>query len=152
MEAMKKLHIGEQDKSLAVCSSLNPCAVVSANPLLLPAAERSDGTTGPDEKTTVQGGLYPQLPSTLPKLCPLHKQVLEFYCRDDKEIVCDECSLIEHKGHRVVNPDEEMEVIANILCCCTFYLFIMPFFIVIYFFTKHLFKPHLLRYPFGIVS
>ncbi|GAA6098594.1 finTRIM family, member 86 [Tachysurus ichikawai] len=80
-----------------------------ANPLLLPAAERSDGTTGPDEKTTVQGGLYPQLPSTLPKLCPLHKQVLEFYCRDDKEIVCDECSLIEHKGHRVVNPDEEME-------------------------------------------
>ncbi|XP_047676939.1 finTRIM family, member 86 [Tachysurus fulvidraco] len=109
MEAMKKLQVGEQDKSLAVCSSLNPCAVVSVNPPLQPAAERSAETTGPDQKTTVQGGLYPQLPSTSPKLCPLHKQVLEFYCRDDKEIVCDECSLIEHKGHRVVNPDEEME-------------------------------------------
>ncbi|KAK3531789.1 hypothetical protein QTP70_029749 [Hemibagrus guttatus] len=102
MEAMKKLRVGEQDKSLS-------CTVVSVNPSLQPAAQRSDGTTGPDEKTAVQGGLYPQLPSDSPKLCPLHKQVLEFYCCDDKEIVCDECSLIEHKGHRVVNPDEEME-------------------------------------------
>lgn len=114
MEAMKKLRVGEQDKSL-------PCTVVSVNPPLQPAAQRSDGTTGPDEKTAVKGGLYPQLPSNSPKLCPLHKQVLELYCCDDKEIVCDECSLIEHKGHRVVNPDEEMEVIAKILCCSTFY-------------------------------
>ncbi|XP_026790701.3 finTRIM family, member 86 [Pangasianodon hypophthalmus] len=109
MEAMKKLRVGEQDKSSPVCASLTPCAVVSVNPSLQPAAGMSDGATGPDEKTTVQGGLYPQLPSTSPKLCPLHKQVLDLYCCDDKESVCDECSLVEHKGHRVVHPDEEKE-------------------------------------------
>ncbi|KAF5897727.1 E3 ubiquitin/ISG15 ligase TRIM25-like [Clarias magur] len=78
------------------------------NPSLQPSVGGSDDTTGPDEKT-VQGGLYPQLPSTSPKLCPLHKQVLELYCCDDKQDVCEECSLVEHKGHRVVHPDEENE-------------------------------------------
>lgn len=116
MEAMKKLRVLEQDKSSPDCSSLNPCAVVPVNPSLQPAAGTSAGATRPVEKTSVEGGLYPQLPSTSPKLCPLHKQVLEFYCCDDKQSVCDECSLIEHKGHRVVHPDEEKEVIAYILC------------------------------------
>lgn len=116
MDAMKKLRVGEQDKSSPVSSLLTPCAAVPENPSLQPGAGRTDGTTGPDEKTTVQGGLYPQLPSTSPNLCPLHKQVLDFYCCDDKESVCDECSLVEHKGHRVVLPDEEKEVIASILC------------------------------------
>ncbi|XP_053503722.1 finTRIM family, member 86 isoform X2 [Ictalurus furcatus] len=109
MEAMKKLRVGEQDKSSPMCSSLTPCAVVSVNPSLQPAAGMSDGATVPDVKTSVQGGLYPQLPSTSIKLCPLHKQVLEFFCCDDKESVCDECSLVQHKGHRVVHPDEEKE-------------------------------------------
>ncbi|XP_060800115.1 finTRIM family, member 86 isoform X2 [Neoarius graeffei] len=107
MEAMKKLRVGEQDER-SVCSSLTPCvSEQSVNPSLQPGAIRSNGATGPDEKATAQGGLYPQLPSTSPKLCPLHKQVLELYCCDDKESVCDECSLVQHKGHRVVHPDEE---------------------------------------------
>lgn len=99
MEAMKKLRVGEQDNSIS--SSPTPCAVS-------PEAGSSDGATG--------AGLYPQLPSTSPNLCPLHKQVLDFYCCDDKESVCDECSLVQHKGHRVVHPDEEKEASAYILC------------------------------------
>lgn len=138
---MKKLKVGEQDKSSSVYWSLTPCAGVSANPSLQPVAEKSDAATGPTEKTTVQEGLYPQLPSISPKMCPLHKQVLELYCCDDKKCVCEECSLREHKGHRVVHPDEEMEVIANIL----FFLY----FIFIMFETSlscvnHIFK----KYPF----
>ncbi|KAF4086170.1 hypothetical protein AMELA_G00103170 [Ameiurus melas] len=108
MEAMKKLRVGEQDKSSPMCSSLTPSAVMSVNPSLQPAAGMADGATVPAVKT-VQVGLYPQLPSTSVKLCPLHKQVLEFFCCDDKESVCDECSLVQHKGHRVVRPDEEKE-------------------------------------------
>lgn len=116
MEAMKKLRVGEQDEC-SVCSSLTPCvSEQSVNPSLQPGAIRSNGATGPDEKATAQGGLYPQLPSTSPKLCPLHKQVLELYCCDDQESVCDECSLVQHKGHRVVHPDEEKKVTAYILC------------------------------------
>ncbi|KAM9468680.1 finTRIM family, member 86 isoform 1-T1 [Clarias gariepinus] len=101
MELMKKLRVGELDNSSPV------------NPSLQPSAGSSESATGPDEKT-VQGGLYPQLPSTSPNLCPLHKQVLELYCCDDKQSVCDECSLVEHKGHQVVHPDEEKEVTAYI--------------------------------------
>lgn len=111
MEAMKKLGVGEQDSSIS--TSLTQCAL---SPSLQPTAGSSDGATRPEEKTSVQAGLYPQLPSTSPNLCPLHKQVLEFYCCDDKESVCDECSFVEHKGHRVVHPDEEKEVGADILC------------------------------------
>lgn len=113
MEAMKKLKIGEQEKSSTERSSLTPCAVGPVNPSHQPAAGNTDGL---EEKPSVQGGLYPQLPSTSPQLCPIHKQVLEFYCCDDKESVCDECSLVGHKGHRVVHPDEEKEVTAHLLC------------------------------------
>ncbi|KAI5099034.1 hypothetical protein C0J45_11173, partial [Silurus meridionalis] len=107
MEAMKKLRVGVQDKPSPAGSSLTPCAVVAENTSLQPGTATFD--EGPNEQTTEQGGLYPQLPSTLPNLCPLHKQVLELYCCDDKESVCDECCFVEHKGHRVVNPDEEKE-------------------------------------------
>lgn len=71
---------------------------------------RSDGASGADDNASVLGGLYPQLPSSSPKLCQLHHQVLEFYCSSDKQSVCDECTFKEHKGHHVVRPDEEMEV------------------------------------------
>ncbi|KAI5625620.1 hypothetical protein C0J50_14834, partial [Silurus asotus] len=107
MEAMKKLRVGVQDKPSPAGSSLTPCSVVAENTSLQPGTATFD--EGPNEQTTEQGGLYPQLPSTLPNLCPLHKQVLELYCCDDKESVCDECCFLEHKGHRVVNPDEEKE-------------------------------------------
>lgn len=144
MEAMKKLRVGEQDKSSPLCSSLTPCAVVSVNPSLQPVAGMSDGATVPDVKTSVQGGLYPQLPSTSIKLCPLHKQVLEFFCCDDKESVCDECSLVQHKGHRVVHPDEEKEVNAYVLWCSSFYLFSMFNFLM----KSDLFKLHYLKIAF----
>ncbi|KAI4901362.1 hypothetical protein NFI96_001299 [Prochilodus magdalenae] len=104
MEAMKKLRVQEQDQPpLPGHSSLTPSAAVSSSQPTLPRAESTV------EDTSVQGGLYPQLPSTTPNLCPLHQQVLELYCCDDKVSVCDECSLLGHKGHRVVRPDEEME-------------------------------------------
>uniref|UniRef100_A0A3B4DNZ6 Uncharacterized protein n=1 Tax=Pygocentrus nattereri TaxID=42514 RepID=A0A3B4DNZ6_PYGNA len=108
MEAMKKLRVHEQDKPPSpVHSSLTSSAAVSVDPSSQPAP--LDVPEEAAEGVPVQGGLYPQLPSTSPKLCPLHQQVLEFYCCDDKKSVCDECSLLEHKGHRVVRPDEEKE-------------------------------------------
>ncbi|KAL7831977.1 hypothetical protein AOLI_G00295250 [Acnodon oligacanthus] len=99
MEAMKKLRVQEQDKLPSPVHS----SLTSSQPAPL------DESEGAVEGVPVQGGLYPQLPSTSPKLCPLHQQVLELYCCDDKESVCDECSLLGHKGHRVVRPDEEKE-------------------------------------------
>ncbi|XP_028818153.1 finTRIM family, member 86 [Denticeps clupeoides] len=51
--------------------------------------------------------LYPELPTLSLKLCSDHQQPLEFYCRDDRSVVCEECSLYGHKGHQVVRPDEE---------------------------------------------
>ncbi|KAF4103722.1 hypothetical protein G5714_014709 [Onychostoma macrolepis] len=56
-------------------------------------------------------GLYPSLPSSSPELCPLHQQVLELYCCEDKQCICDECSFLGHKGHQVVRPDEEQQKI-----------------------------------------
>ncbi|TRY83368.1 hypothetical protein DNTS_016643 [Danionella cerebrum] len=53
------------------------------------------------------GSLYPSLPSDSPAMCPLHQQVMEFYCCEDQQSVCEECSLIQHKTHRVIRPEEE---------------------------------------------
>lgn len=66
--------------------------------------------SGPDLPST-QPGLYPALPSSSPQLCPLHQQVLELYCCHEKLSVCEECSLLGHKGHQVVRPDEERQKI-----------------------------------------
>ncbi|XP_036455085.1 finTRIM family, member 86 isoform X2 [Colossoma macropomum] len=108
MEAMKKLRVQEQDDPPSpVHSSLTSSAAVFVDSSSQPAP--LDGAEGAVEGVSVQGGLYPQLPFTSPKMCPLHQQVLELYCCDDKESVCDECSLLGHKGHRVVRPDEEKE-------------------------------------------
>ncbi|XP_072547855.1 finTRIM family, member 86 [Salminus brasiliensis] len=104
MEAMRKLRVQELDRPPASSTDRG-----SIDPSPQPAALRPDGAEGALEGAPVLVGLYPQLPSTSPKLCPLHQQVLELYCCDDKERVCDECSLLGHKGHRVVRPDEEKE-------------------------------------------
>ncbi|XP_026861605.2 finTRIM family, member 86 [Electrophorus electricus] len=105
MEAMKKLSVREQDRPPSpVCSSMDPSPTVSTDSSshFQQALPRGDGAQGTDE-----GGLYPQLPYSSPELCSLHHQLLELYCFDDKERVCDECSFLGHKGHRVVRPDEE---------------------------------------------
>ncbi|KAK1786066.1 hypothetical protein P4O66_017798, partial [Electrophorus voltai] len=105
MEAMKKLSVREQDRPPSpVCSSMDPSLTVSTDSSshFQQALPRGDGAQGTDE-----GGLYPQLPYSSPELCSLHHQLLELYCFDDKERVCDECSFLGHKGHRVVRPDEE---------------------------------------------
>lgn len=85
MEAMEKLRLGRHDSP---DSSLNQSITSSA---------------------TSQGGLYPTLPSSSPRLCLLHQQLLELYCCDEKEAICEECSLHEHKGHQVVQADEDRE-------------------------------------------
>ncbi|XP_076832886.1 finTRIM family, member 86 [Brachyhypopomus gauderio] len=106
MEAMKKLSVREQDRPPSpVCSSVAPSADTHVD--FSAQAAPPNGVGEPNEGGPVQEGLYPQLPHSSPELCPLHQQVLELYCCDDKEKVCDECSLLGHKGHRVVRPDEE---------------------------------------------
>ncbi|XP_007236822.3 finTRIM family, member 86 isoform X1 [Astyanax mexicanus] len=111
MEAMKKLRVQEQERPPA-CTSDAPSGAsgsTSTDPSPQPACPRPDGAEEALEGVPAQAGLYPQLPSTSLNLCPVHQQVLELYCCDDKESVCDECSLLGHKGHRVVLPDEEKQ-------------------------------------------
>ncbi|XP_067308027.1 finTRIM family, member 86 [Pseudorasbora parva] len=96
MEAMEKLRLSEQD---VPDSPSYPEVPPSTEALGSPVAPAS------------QAGLYPALPSSSPHLCPLHQQVLELYCCDDKQCICDECSLMGHKGHQVVRPDEEQHKI-----------------------------------------
>ncbi|XP_043114768.1 finTRIM family, member 86 [Puntigrus tetrazona] len=94
-----------------------PRPVLARSNVLMEALEklrlgRPDGTDAPvSGPAGPQTGLYPSLPSGSPELCPLHQQVLELYCCEDKQCVCDECSLLGHKGHRVVRPDQERQEI-----------------------------------------
>ncbi|XP_073673509.1 finTRIM family, member 86 [Garra rufa] len=99
----------------------NPRPVLAKSNVLMEALEklrlsRQDGPdssdpAGSSEAPPSQTGLYPSLPSSSPHLCPLHQQVLDLYCCDDKQCICDECSIIGHKGHQVVRPDEEQQKI-----------------------------------------
>lgn len=99
----------------------NPRPVLARSNVLMEAMEklRLGGHDSPDSplnqsitsSATSQGGLYPTLPSSAPRLCPLHQQLLELYCCDEKEDICEECSLHEHKGHQVVRADEEREIV-----------------------------------------
>uniref|UniRef100_A0A672MCA0 Tripartite motif-containing protein 16-like n=1 Tax=Sinocyclocheilus grahami TaxID=75366 RepID=A0A672MCA0_SINGR len=86
-----------------------PRPVLARSNVLMEALEklRLSGQDSPASQT----GLYPSLPSSSLQLCPLHQQVLELYCCEDKQCICDECSFLEHKGHRVVRPDEERQKI-----------------------------------------
>uniref|UniRef100_A0A8C1ZNR1 FinTRIM family, member 86 n=1 Tax=Cyprinus carpio TaxID=7962 RepID=A0A8C1ZNR1_CYPCA len=86
-----------------------PRPVLARSNVLMEALEklRLSSQDGPDSST----GLYPSLPSSSPQLCPLHQQVLELYCCEDRQCICDECSFLEHKGHRAVRPDEERQKI-----------------------------------------
>ncbi|XP_051521623.1 finTRIM family, member 86 [Myxocyprinus asiaticus] len=102
MEAIEKLRLSEQD---GPNSSLYQSITSS------PAMQPSTDLAGSSEIPASQSGLYPALPSSSPQLCPLHQQVLELYCCDDKDCICDECSLLGHKGHQVVRPDEERQKI-----------------------------------------
>lgn len=96
----------------------NPRPVLARSNVLMEAMEklRLGGNDSPDNSlcklppfSASQGGLYPTLPSSSPRLCPLHQQLLELYCCDEKEDICEECSLHEHKGHQVVRADEDGE-------------------------------------------
>ncbi|XP_016420840.1 finTRIM family, member 86 isoform X2 [Sinocyclocheilus rhinocerous] len=98
MEALEKLRLSGQD---------GPDSSVSESPEALSSSDPVGSSGAPGSQT----GLYPSLPSSSPQLCPLHQQVLELYCCEDKQCICDECSFLEHKGHRVVRPDEERQKI-----------------------------------------
>ncbi|XP_051962834.1 finTRIM family, member 86 [Xyrauchen texanus] len=102
MEAIEKLRLSERD---GPNSSLYQS--ITSSPDMQPSTDLA----GSAEIPASQSGLYPALPSSSPQLCPLHQQVLELYCCDDKECICDECSLLGHKGHEVVLPDEERQKI-----------------------------------------
>ncbi|XP_072001149.1 E3 ubiquitin/ISG15 ligase TRIM25-like [Engystomops pustulosus] len=41
--------------------------------------------------------------------CPVHKQILEYYCKEDKTCICVYCSAKEHWGHQVETLDEASE-------------------------------------------
>ncbi len=105
-----------------------PRPVLARSNVLMDALEklRLSRPDGPDTSVSVistvpsssdpagsasETGLYPALPSSSPQLCPLHQQVLELYCCEDKQCICDECSFLGHKGHQVVRPDEEQQKI-----------------------------------------
>ncbi|KAL0173447.1 hypothetical protein M9458_029415, partial [Cirrhinus mrigala] len=90
MEALEKLRLSSQDGPDSSSSS-----------------DQAESSVAPASQT----GLYPALPSSSLQLCPLHQQVLELYCCDDKQCICDECGLVGHKGHQVVRPDEEQQKI-----------------------------------------
>uniref|UniRef100_A0A8C2K179 FinTRIM family, member 86 n=1 Tax=Cyprinus carpio TaxID=7962 RepID=A0A8C2K179_CYPCA len=98
MEALEKLRLSSQD---------GPDSSVSESPEALSSSDPVGSSGAPASQT----GLYPSLPSSSPQLCPLHQQVLELYCCEDKQCICDECSFLEHKGHRAVRPDEERQKI-----------------------------------------
>ncbi|KAI7800883.1 finTRIM family, member 86 [Triplophysa rosa] len=91
MEAMEKLRLGGHE---------NPETSLSQSITSSSQLSPSDAS---------QGVLYPTLPSSSPRLCPLHQQLLELYCCDEKEDICEECSLHEHKGHQVVRAEEDRE-------------------------------------------
>ncbi|XP_036447570.1 E3 ubiquitin-protein ligase TRIM47-like [Colossoma macropomum] len=40
-------------------------------------------------------------------MCPQHERLLNFYCRDDKQCICEQCTLSEHMGHNTVTAVEE---------------------------------------------
>uniref|UniRef100_A0A4W4HGH2 Tripartite motif-containing protein 16-like n=1 Tax=Electrophorus electricus TaxID=8005 RepID=A0A4W4HGH2_ELEEL len=84
----------------------NPRPSLGRNNMLMEAMKKLS-VREQDRPPSPVCGLYPQLPYSSPELCSLHHQLLELYCFDDKERVCDECSFLGHKGHRVVRPDEE---------------------------------------------
>nr|XP_055051755.1 finTRIM family, member 86 isoform X2 [Misgurnus anguillicaudatus] len=102
----------------------NPRPVLARSNILMEAMEklRLGGHSTPDSSLhqstdlasvapASRAGLYPVLPSDSPRLCPLHQQVLDLYCCDDKEDICEDCSLLGHKGHQVVRADEDRKMI-----------------------------------------
>ncbi|KAL7859861.1 hypothetical protein SRHO_G00150080 [Serrasalmus rhombeus] len=40
-------------------------------------------------------------------MCAQHDRLLNFYCRDDKQCICEQCTLSEHMGHNTVTAVEE---------------------------------------------
>ncbi|XP_030633901.1 finTRIM family, member 86 [Chanos chanos] len=108
MEAMEKLRVRGNDRPPSpVYLTVTPSPPVSVPLGPPPVPVRPDLAGGAEGSTSEQCSLYPQLPVSSTKLCPLHQQVLELYCCNDKEHVCDDCSLLGHKGHQVVRPEEE---------------------------------------------
>ncbi|XP_067363955.1 finTRIM family, member 86 isoform X1 [Channa argus] len=95
VEAMEKLRTNSLKKgSSTVASSVPPSLPVYME--VLPH-------TGP------QQGMYPQLPTVEPKLCPQHNRYLDLFCHEDKECVCEVCCQHGHQGHRVLKPQEERQ-------------------------------------------
>ncbi|KAJ7990212.1 hypothetical protein DPEC_G00297970 [Dallia pectoralis] len=92
VEAMEKL------RGKSVRESLYP-SISSAPPFLPVHPEVRTDTGSP--------GLYPELQTVGPALCPRHQRPLDLYCQGEKESVCEECCRHGHKGHRVVKLEEE---------------------------------------------
>ncbi|KAL7864862.1 hypothetical protein AOLI_G00162820 [Acnodon oligacanthus] len=40
-------------------------------------------------------------------MCTQHERLLNFYCRDDKQCICEQCTLSGHMGHNTVTAAEE---------------------------------------------
>lgn len=41
------------------------------------------------------------------RLCPAHRRPLELFCRTDQRCVCTRCPLLDHRGHQVVQLQDE---------------------------------------------
>lgn len=94
VEAMEKLRTNSLKQNFS--------AAASSAPPSLPVYLEVLPDTGPR-----QGSMYPQLPTVDPRPCPRHSRPLDLFCHDDKESVCELCCQQEHKGHRVLKPQEE---------------------------------------------
>ncbi|XP_063786151.1 E3 ubiquitin-protein ligase TRIM11-like [Pseudophryne corroboree] len=49
-------------------------------------------------------------PKSCPKKCPVHKNILEYFCTEDSACICVSCYLIgEHRGHQMETMDEAFQ-------------------------------------------
>ncbi|XP_077314913.1 E3 ubiquitin-protein ligase TRIM39-like [Lithobates pipiens] len=59
---------------------------------------------------TVQHALIPPTMSVRDRKCSIHKNILEHYCVEDSECICESCRLLEeHRGHLMESLDEASE-------------------------------------------
>ncbi|XP_059187283.1 finTRIM family, member 86 [Centropristis striata] len=94
VEAMEKL----RTNSLKQNSSTSVSSALPSMPVYLEVLP----DIGPRK-----GSVYPQLPTVEPRPCPRHNRPLDLFCQEDRECVCELCCQHEHKGHRVLKPEEE---------------------------------------------